>query len=383
MKETAYGIFVFLMIIAFSCSGKNTTLINNQVYYNNAIISYAERLKIEKKEGYSQLSILNPWQGANEIIHTWYLVPRGSDPPDGVDSAKIIFTPVRKIICMSTTYLPMILSLNEVNSISGVSGTEFIFGKELTERVDNGHIVDVGYEDNINKELIISIKPDLVMTYGIGNESTGYLGKIREFGIRVMFNADYLETDPLGKAEWIKMFGALFCKEEEADIIFRAIENEYNTLKEYISGQLVSRPSVLLGLPYRDTWYVSPGNSYISRLIDDAGGNYLWNDTRSFVSMPLGIENVYLKALKAEYWLNIGNINSRKEILAIDPRLEDFPCFSMGNLYNNNKRINLKGGNDYWESGNMNPHAVLKDIASILHPELLSDHKLFYYTKIY
>jgi iron complex transport system substrate-binding protein len=143
-----------------------------------------------------------------------------------------------------------------------------------------------------------------------------------------------------------------------------------------------SRPGVLLGLPFKDTWFVSPGNSYISRIIKDAGGTYLWQDTESQVSMPLSLENVYLQSLKAEFWLNTGSANSKSEIISFDTRLKDIPCFREGKLFNNNKRTTPEGGNDYWESGALYPHLILKDIASILHPDLFGDHELFFYRKI-
>jgi len=220
------------------------------------------------------------------------------------------------------------------------------------------------------------------MIYGIGSESAGYTAKINELGTKVMYNADYLETDPLGKAEWIKVFGALFCKEKMADSIFSAIEANYNRIKDYINANTRSKPAVMLGLPFRDTWYISPGNSYISRLIRDSGGSYLWEKTESSVSMPYGLENVYIQSLNADFWLNPGSVLSKDEIVSLEPRLGSVPPFINGMIFNNNKRINKSGGNDYWESGTLNPHLILKDIASILHPGLFPDHELVYYRKI-
>ena len=139
----------------------------------------------------------------------------------------------------------------------------------------------------------------------------------------------------------------------------------------------------MLGLPFKDTWYVSPGNSFICKLINDAGGDYLWKDSESSVSLPYGIENVYLKGMNADYWLNTGTVSTRNEILNIDHRLEDLPSFKNDNLFNNNKRVTIAGGNDFWESGSLYPHLILKDIATILHPEIFNDHELTYYRKIY
>jgi iron complex transport system substrate-binding protein len=136
-------------------------------------------------------------------------------------------------------------------------------------------------------------------------------------------------------------------------------------------------------MPFKNTWYISPGNSYISQLIIDAGGDYLWEDIKSSISMPLGIENVFMKAMDADIWLNIGSAKTKDDISVIDERLMNLPCFKNGHLYNNNKRITQFGGNDYWESGTVSPHIILMDLGSILHPELFRDHKLFFYQKIY
>ena len=138
----------------------------------------------------------------------------------------------------------------------------------------------------------------------------------------------------------------------------------------------------MLGLPFKDTWYVSPGNSYISMLLDDAGGNYLWKDTESDVSMPVSLESVYTKGQEADIWMHIGAAQSVKDILSVDPRFSSLPPVINDRLYNNNHRLNSLGGNDYWESGAISPQLVLKDIASILHPELFPDHETYYYKKI-
>lgn len=379
----SFGYFgICLMILLISCNGKIKKPGQNPKTADVPIVTYATRFKIEMGGGYSQVSVFNPWQGASNVVQIWYLIPRGKKIPPGVDPAKVIFVPVENIICMSTTHLAMISSLGEARSVTGFSGTRFIFSKELAERVEQGAIHEVGYEDNLNKELILKLAPDLVMIYGVGSESSGYIGKLRELGVKAFYNADYLETDPLGKAEWLKLTGTLYCKERMADSIFRDLEKKYTDLKTYISGKITVRPNVLLGLPFKDTWYISPGNSYISRLISDAGGNYLWADTESSSALPTSIENVYLKALNADYWLNTGTAKSKSEIMSLDPRLGDLSCFKNGNLFNNNRRLNAEGGNDYWESGCLKPDVILRDLASILHPELFPVGELFYYKKL-
>jgi iron complex transport system substrate-binding protein len=369
-------------MLASGCRNSITDKGTNPPQESGNKIEHAERFSIEEKNGYTEVKIINPWQGAANIIQTYYLVKRGSVVPTGLDSASVIFVPLRKIVCMSTTHVGMISALGEENSISGVSGQDFIYSPAVKRNIEKGLVSDVGYEANLNKELVLKLSPDLIMIYGIGSESAGYVGKIKELGIKVLINADYLETDPLSRAEWVKLFGALYDRESMADSIFNTEAEQYNTLKSLILGRITDKPKVLLGMPFKDTWYISPGNSFISRLISDAGGDYIWSDLNSSVSMPYGIENVFLKALNADYWLNISTVNSKSDISYVDQRLTGLPCFRNGNLYNNNRRITEGGGNDFWESGSIYPHLLLKDIASILHPGLFSDHELVFYKKI-
>jgi iron complex transport system substrate-binding protein len=373
---------VILAIFMSSGCGRSITTSANQPSDAGNGITKAERFRLVRKNGYTLLTILNPWQGAENITQIYYLVNRGLPIPVGIDSSMVIFVPLQKIICMSTTHTAMISVLHEEKSIAGVSGKNYIFSSSLNDRIRKGLIEDVGYETNLNKELILRISPDLIMMYAIGSESNSYIGKVKELGIKSLFNADYLETDPLGKSEWIKMFGALYCKENVADSIFKSVSQSYNTLKSFISENISGKPKIMLGLPFKETWYVSPGNSFISKLIDDAGGEYLWRNTESSVSMPFGIENVYMRALSADYWLNIGSIKTRDEISFVDQRLKDLPCFKRGNLFNNNNRVTDNGGNDYWESGTIYPQIILKDIASILHPGLFPDYKLVYFRRV-
>ena len=371
--------YLIILLLLFKGCGRHTVINEEIIPEEN---TNALRFSIKKQDGYTVLSIINPWQGAENIVYSNFLVKRGEPVPDNLDSSKVIFIPVRSIVCMSTTYLTMISYLGKADAIKGISGAAFVYDESLKVRINAGEVLDVGYEDNINKELIVRLSPDIVMAYGIGSESAGYLNKLRELGIKIIYNAEYLEDDPIGKAEWIKVFGALFDKDEEAEEIFNKVLASYTNLRDSIRTKIAIRPKVMLGLPGKDTWFISPGNSYISRLISDAGGDYIWKDTDSEISMPFGIENVYMKASDADFWLNIGAVMSKEEIISVDRRLEGLQPYRKGNLFNNNNRISAEGGNDYWESGALNPQIILNDLAAILHPGLFPDYQLHYYRKI-
>ncbi len=372
----------FAATLIISCNGNRNNNNESEVKNSTGIVTIAKRFSLQNTDSCTLLTINDPWQGATDIEYNYYLINRDSELTLKIDPSKVIYVPVKKIICMSTTHLAMVAALDERHTIAGVSGTGFVYDEKISAMINAGLISNVGYEAGLNNELIISISPDLIMFYGIGSESAGYIGKIRELGTQALFNADYLEEDPMAKAEWIKLYGALFCKEKMADSIFTSVVTSYNQIREYVRHNARNRPDVLLGLPFRDAWYVSPGNSYISRLIQDAGGNYLWKDTESSLSMPFGLEDVFLRAVDADYWLNIGVAKSKKDIYSIDQRFTKLPCYINDNLYNNNNKMSPGGGNDYWESGALHPDLILKDIAAILNPELFKDWELFYYKKI-
>src|SRR5450759_2377082 len=234
MRYLVISVLVIFLILFESCGSKKVNHPIPGINGKEVLISRAERFTLEVKNGYTDATIIDAWQGANNVNQVYHLVKKGSIVPKGFDSSSVIFVPLKKIICMSNTYIGMISALGEENSIVGVSGTGFIFSPVLIKNVEKGLIQDVGYDANLNKELILKISPDVIRMYGIGSESVSYTSKIKELGVKVVFNADYLETDPLGKAEWIKFFGALYCKEELADSIFKAEVDAYTKLKSFI-----------------------------------------------------------------------------------------------------------------------------------------------------
>ena len=343
---------------------------------------YATLFDIEKREGAVLLSVRNPWQGGADVLHKYWLVSDSNFVVHDTESAIIVATPVRRVVCLSTTHIAMIDKLGEASAIIGVSGTDWVINPLVRRRIEDGMVKEVGYDTNLNSELIASLDPDLVLVYGIGSESAGYISKLLEVDIPVIYIADYLELHPLARAEWIKVFAVLFERNELAESYFRKIADDYESIKTHIRENVQARPGILTGLPYKDSWFVSPGNSYISYLISDAGADYIWSDTRSEFSMPMSLESVFMRALDSDIWINIGSVGSLNEIISIDSRLADLPPVKGHKLYNNIARISQLGGNDYWESGIIHPEILLKDLASIFHPDLFPEYEPLFYKKI-
>lgn len=382
MKIKMLFLPLICFLLVFSCNGRNLNLNQAESNKKGSRIEKAERFRLNINDSLTELLIINPWQGAINVNQKYFLIKRGDGIPPGIDSSSVIFVPVKRIICMATSHAAMISALGEEKSVCGISGGNLVFDDKFEKLIANKTISEVGYDANLNMELILNLAPDLIMMYGIGSESEGYVNKMKELGLKVIFNADYLETDPLARAEWIKFFGALYNKTDLADSIYNAEISDYDKLKSIIQLKSETRPKVMTGLPFRDTWYISPGNSYMSKLIDDAGGSYIWSDKVSSVSIPMGLENVFFRAINADFWLNIGTVKTKNEINLADSRLTELECYRNGNLFNNNKAVKNLEANDYWERGMLHPHLLLKDMASIFHPGLFGEEELVFYKKI-
>lgn len=367
---------LLILAIAFSCQvkqGEKSIAVSSN--------SYAHGFEIKTENDITKLTIKNPWEQAQNISIDYYLIEKGMPTPDSLIGENIIFTPIERIICLSTSHVAFLDAIGEAGKIVGVSGSNFITNKDIVERINRGEIVDAGYGQNLNYELIVKQNPGLVMVYGIGSEVSAQVRKLADLGVPSIMNAEYLEEDPLGKAEWVRFVGALFNKQPEAEIFFSEVETEYNQLKQLVHGNS-NPPNVLVGSPYKDSWWVPGGNSYMAHLIADAGGSYLGKDNLSHESFVISFENALTWASKADVWINVSSLGSKEEILASDSRFKNLHVFNEGRIFNNINRVSANGGNDFWESGTIYPNLILKDLIKIFYPTLLTGEEYTFYKEI-
>lgn len=347
----------------------------------SSFTKYATRFDVQNEDDFTLLKVFNPWQKSSGLTYTYVL---GNDEkllPDSLCTFPFIQIPVKRVIAMSTTHVAMIDGLGETRSIIGASGTPFIYNSEIRARCKSGLITDVGYGQGLNYEMVVALEPDVVFLYGVEGNVTTTAGKLEELGIKTVYCAEYLEKDPLGKAEWIRFFANFYGREAFADELFSRVDSGYRNLQE-LCLNVKEKPEVMIGLPWKDTWYVAGGKSFASCLIKDAGGDYIWRDNLSEEALPLDLESVFSRGVNADVWINPGVANSINELLAFDERFDELPAIINGNVYNNNARMSEGGGNDYWESATLRPDLVLSDLISIFHPELQTDHSSFYYRKL-
>jgi len=347
----------------------------------NSFTSYASGFRAHHHAAYTFVEVTDPWQQSRNVIFSYVLAPDAELIPDSLKTIPFIKTPVKRVIALSTTHVAMIDQLGSIESIVGLSGADFIYSSEIRSRIESGSVKDVGYGQGLDFETIVRLKPDVLFLYGVEGNVMTTLEKLTDLGIPAVFCGEYLENHPLGKAEWIRFFSLFYNKEEQSARFFQQIDSAYNALSALASG-VMSKPVVLNGLPWKDTWYMAGGQSFAAQLIEDAGGDYLWSDSPSTQAVPLNLESVYLRAITADIWINPGAARSLAEILLLDERLGDLEVIKNAHVFNNDARSSPAGGNDYWESGTVRPDLVLADLIEVFHPDLLTDHSFVYYRQL-
>ena len=273
----------------------------------------------------------------------------------------------------------MLDAIGETERIVGVSGIDFISNPEIRKHRDE--IGDVGYDGNVNYERLLALEPDIVLLYVV-NGASAMEGKLRELGIPFMYVGDYVEESPLGKAEWMVALGELTDRRRDAAERFSDMADAYNSLSNYVAGQGLEEPKVMLNTPYGDSWFMPPVQSYMATLISDASGEYIFKENNSDSSVPIDMEEAYRLTANAWRWINVSNVSSLDELKRLYPKFADTRPVVNGDVYTNTLRTTPEGGNDFYESGIVHPDLILCDLIKIMHPELLADKEFTYYRKL-
>lgn len=345
---------------------------------DTSAVSFAQYLSIKG----DTITSTSSWDGTNLVKESYHLVPRDCTTILKSDIYAIPY-PIESCVAMSTTYLPHLKLLGALETVKAASGTRFIYDSDFAKRAEEGKIVDIGAETAPDYEQIISLGCDVILSYGIAGSDNSYIEKLRRLGQKVLIINDYLESSPMARLEYLKLFGALTGKRAEADSIFTAKEWAYNSValecKKFMEGKESCK--VLINIPFKDVWYLPGEESYIARLISDAGGVLLGAAKGESSSTRESFEKMYSLALQADVWLNQNSVSKASELSAENPMFKNVPCFKSGKLYNNIKRVTPKGGSDFWESGAVNPEVILTDLIKIFHPDmpLKGDGELYYY----
>ena len=298
-------------------------------------------------------------------------------PSDGSADTLLLDSPLRRIVCMSTSNVAALSALGADSTMVAVSGLRYISDSRIRLRADAGEILDIGYDSSLDYETLIRLKPELIVAYMVGDTEPPYLAKLRALGLPVMIVSDHLEQHPLARAEYVKLFGALTGRLAEAQDFFNGVRDRYLSLcvdgdpdavDVGTGGQTAAEKpvKVLMNIPYADSWYIPGVDSYMSRLVRDAGGMVLGASEGSS-SGVISIEEAYRLSIQADVWLCPGYCTSRSQLESMHHLFPHFgPIANDLPVYNNVSKADPEGGNDFWESGSIRPDKILEDLKTIL-----------------
>lgn len=367
---------IFCLLLLFSCSEKahNSSSSNQNKELTNINLKYAKGFKIEKTDSTTFITIVNPKSG--EIVQKLVI----SDNPINMNNTIWVKLHPTSLFSSSVTHIAFLDVLHKLSFLKGFSQTNYIYNSEVRNALNEGRVEEVGTEEGLNIEKIITLHPDVFFISGLLGK-TPQFDKVSQSGIPVVEVIEWVEVHPLARAEWIKFFGVFYNEEKLADSIFNDIEKKYLDTKK-ITEEVKERPLIMSGKSFKGTWWMPGGRNYSSILTNDAGGYYPYYTTDTNTnSLPLSLEKVVVDFLHADYWISPG-ANSLQQLINEESRYADFTPVKTENVYEPNKRSFEFGANDFWETAMLRPDILLKDLVKIFHPELLPQHQLYFYQKL-
>ncbi|MEO9569922.1 MAG: ABC transporter substrate-binding protein [Polaribacter sp.] len=377
MKKFLLIPVLLFLLITISCK-KETVKINKKTKIESTI-KYAKGFDIVEGNGIKKLIIKSAYQNSKKVFE--YSIKRKTNSNIKNFEKSIISTPIDRIVVTSTTHIPMVELLNEESSIVGFPYSKYVSSEKTRQLIDEGKIKEIGRESSLNTEILLDLQPELVVGYSVTSADKS-LTTVKKAGINVIYNGDWLEETPLGRAEWIKFFGVLFDKEKKADSIFSIIEANYLNAKN-IALKANKKPSILSGaIMSKDIWNLPAGESFVAQFLVDANLNYLWQETKGKGSLSLSFESVFDKAKNADYWIAPGYFSSKKQLLQSNQIYTQFDAFKNDKIYTPSTKKGKTGGVIYYELAPTRPDLVLKDIIKITNPELLLNYQFTFFEKM-
>lgn len=331
-----------------------------------------------------ELRVTRPWKGAREPLR-YVLVPEGAALSPDKGAGEILRIPARRIVCLASVHVGFLRALGATDALIGVDAGNHIYDSTVRAGLAAGTVFEAGSGSQLNVERVLAARPDLVIANAVGLTENEALNRLRRAGVPVLVSAEWMEDHPLARAEWIRVFGAVTGRARAADSLFAAVEGAYLALADSARA-LPRKPTVMIGAPFRDQWFVSGGRSFMARFLEDAGADYLWKNDTTAGGVPLSFETVLVQARAADVWLYPGDWNNHWNTLADgarqDARYKAFKPFRDARVYNNDARRFPDGANDYWESGSVEPQVMLRDLVTIFHGDSSAQAGLHFHRRL-
>ena len=401
IKNIIFGALVVLLVVA--CQGGKTASGEGG---DTLQIKYAELLTIVKHNdgAYTEAIIENPWKKGT-TLHKYILVPKGNEGDETVARLKddirenatlqmgshcdIVRTPLESNVVFTAPHCQLMYELGCKNAITGVCDKDYINIPDIKERVklSDGKastsdtdkvIIDCGSSMQPDMERIIALKPEGLLISPF--ENSGGYGKLDKLNIPIIETADYMETSPLGRAEWMKFYGLLFMSEERSDSLFSSIEKEYLALKAE-AAKLPQGLSILTERKMGSVWYVPGGKSTMGILLKDANAKYIFADDTHSGSLAYGPERILSKGTKIDVWAFKyfgGKALSKNDLLA------EYEGYKVLKAFNSNSIYQVDTSTQpYFELTSFHPEILLREFIILAHPKATQFGKLRFYQHLF
>lgn len=341
-------------------------------------LQYATGFKVDYFQHYKRVILADPWKKGSELVR-YYLVENDQVqvPADGIR----IRIPIRSLVSGSCTQYAFLEQLGQISAVKGICDVKTIYNASLRQAVKAGVVKDLGDPFQIDVERCMVLKPEAMLMNSF-NKQDEHLARVRESGIPVLYDNEWMEPDLLARAEWIRFIACLFNKETLADSLFQVVSLNYEHLKNLASTAKTRKPEVLSGDDFRGTWYLPGGRSFTAQLFSDAGALYKFSSDTTYGSRPFTFEQILKDFHQADVWVGVTNGNSLQSLQKLDERYALFQSFRNGKVFAYTNRTTAEGGNDFWESAVARPDELLSDFIKVFHPELLPEAPWHYLKKL-
>lgn len=348
---------------------------------DKTVVAHARNFSVEYRGSYKIVTVSQTYAGGPP--GRYVLVQCGTPVPPltgDLESAVVVPVPITSMFSGSTTHLQVAADLDRIDIVTGIAKAAEATIPSLVSRLAAGAAIEFAPRSVIDTELIVARAPSIFMTGGSFNPA---VSAIRDSGIPVVANVEWLESSPLARSEWMK-YTALFINEErKAEAAFNRVAHAYALLAQRTSTiPENARPWVMTGRATRGTYFSAGGKSYVAELIKDAGGKYVWRDNAATGTVAVDLEAELQRAVTADVWINGGGWRNQAAMLEDEPRYSLLKAYREGQVWVYERRATAAGANDYWSRGILRPDLVLADLVKIFHPGLMSEHRFEWYMQV-
>lgn len=387
MKKKKYILWIATMAITLTACQGGKTAAGMEEGGDTLQMKYAQLLTIvsHDEQGYTEVKVHNPWKEGTEL-HRYILVPKGKEGDatmaklagqahgEGKAAATLgvktdtVRTPLESNLVFTAPHCQLLTELGCQNAIAGVCDKDYINIPDIKSRAQAdakvAHpIMDCGSSMQPDIERIIALHPEALLISPF--ENNGGYGKLDKLRIPIIETADYMETSPLGRAEWIKLYGLLLSS-SKADSLFSAIEKEYLQLKAE-AAKLPLGLSILTERKTGNVWYVPGGKSTMGILLRDAHAKYIFADDQHSGSLSMSPEQIIAKGNQIDAWAFKyfgGNALTKNDLLAEYQGYQALKAFQSGNIYETDT-----SREPYFELTSFHPEILLREFIILSHPE--------------